>query len=93
MISINDIIFFHYMIAKFTDPIHGIKYVKILKKKKRGTPAHEGTRSIPQPGVAASGTRSPDGEYPPDTWRISLTSQMGSVNFAKHIIRENNCTF
>ena len=28
-----------------------------------------------------------------DIRRISVTSRMGSVNFAKHIIRENNCIY
>ena len=36
-------------------------------------------------------TRNPDGGYPSDMRRIPMTSQMGSVNFANHIIRENNC--
>ena len=32
----------------------------------------------------------PDGRYPPDIRRISVTSRMGFVNFAKHIITEKN---
>ena len=39
--------------------------------------------------IKASGTRGPEGGCPPDIRRISVTSRMGSVNFAKHIIREN----
>ena len=37
----------------------------------------------------ASGTRGPDGGYPPVTRRISVTSRMGFVNFVKHKILTN----
>ena len=40
--------------------------------------------------TSASGTCGPDCGYPPDIRRISVTSRMGFVNFAKHIITENN---
>ena len=35
----------------------------------------------------------PEGGYPPVIRRISVTSRMGFENFAKHIIKENNCIY
>ena len=45
------------------------------------------------PRYFVSWTRNPDGEYPPDIWRISVTSRMRSVNFANYVIKENNCIY
>ena len=53
-------------------------FMKLTFGEIGGPPA---SRSAP----SASGTRDPD------IRQISVTSRMGSVNFANHIIRENNC--
>ena len=63
---------------------------KLKTRKKEGANFIELVFKIPRLSLNTKIFCNPEGGYPPDIRRISVTSRMGSVKFANHIIRENN---